>query len=581
MVLGMILTLYFILGVRKSLRGYYFRNLSEPFFVCPRRFYDPNDMDEVFADCKSVNRASTFKMKNVGELLNAVFHFGAGFEWRLAKPHERIYHRPDGVWFGVTLEQLRAGLRPKCHHFIKALCRQKLNIPITQIVPNDVRWLNWFIACCTRSKIEPTFRIFFTFFIIQKSTLSPLYEIHFKSEFCAEKPVRHLKSLKGWHPEFIFIKGGDLLDMPNFSLLALLEKVNQSYIDKVIDHDLLADQLLVVANAGSRKKKQRVRNPDALVSVGGSASFSSPEHQSIHGRQEDVIEVDDVAEVESGRHARGRTGPLVRIPRSRENHMVGVPPSGGSRSVVTSTFAHGSSSHAGGSSKDPDAGKVGWLFGNYESDYLDFVPTADDLERLESLDYTKQAKVVQRSFGAFATFFGNFHKLSLREHEKFEVSENAAHEVVKYKKDLASAKLAMKATKGENTSLQQRVLVLEKSANAKDKEMEDLRVAMGRLSGDVIDTYMKSDDFNKTVTKEAAKIIPKAFWTSKKFLREKPQGLLPDFVPYFLQTPDDIEDPDEDDEEEEEGEIPCDVDDVDDPGAMHVPDTEMVDRPEY
>ncbi|KAK1372539.1 hypothetical protein POM88_028732 [Heracleum sosnowskyi] len=427
----------------KAPQGYYFRNLSESFSVCPRRVYDPNDMDEVFADCKSVNRASTFKMKYVDALLKAVFHFGEGFEWRLAKPHERIYHRPDGVWFGVTLEQLRAGLRPKCHHFIKALCRQKLNIPITQIVPNGIRWLNWFIACCTRSKIEPTFRIFFTLFIVQKSTLSPLYEIHFKSEFCAEKPVHHLKSLKGWHPEFIFIKGGDLLDMPNFRLLAiekhpmphvrgpalasvrafchsfsrtlqrkdffdnvklhkwgLLEKVNQSYIDMVIDHDLFADQLLVIANAGPRKKKQRVRNPDALVSVGGSASFSSPERQTIHGRQENVIEVDDVAKVESGRHARGRTGPLVHLPRSKENQMVGVPPNGGSRSIVTSKFAHGSSSHAGGSFEDPDAGKVGWLFGNYESDYLDSVPTTDDLERLESLDYNKQAKAIQRSFGA-------------------------------------------------------------------------------------------------------------------------------------------------------------------------------------
>ncbi|KAK1353248.1 hypothetical protein POM88_052383 [Heracleum sosnowskyi] len=157
-------------------QGYYFRNLSEPFTVCPRRVYDPNDMDEVFADCKSVNRASTFKMKNVDELLKAVFHFGEG---------------------------------------------QKLNIPITHIVPNGIRWLNWFIACCTRSEVESTFRLFFTLFIVQKSTLSPLYEIHFRSEFCAEKLVHHLKSLKGWHPEFIFIKGGDLLDMPNFRLLAI------------------------------------------------------------------------------------------------------------------------------------------------------------------------------------------------------------------------------------------------------------------------------------------------------------------------------------------------------------------------
>ncbi|KAK1402711.1 hypothetical protein POM88_002316 [Heracleum sosnowskyi] len=476
-------------------QGYYFRNLSEPFSIFPRRVYDSNDMDEVFADCKSVNQASTFKMKNVTELLKAVFHFGEG---------------------------------------------QKLNIPITHIVPNGIRWLNWFIACCTRIKVEPIFHLFFTLFIVQKSTLSPLYEIHFKSEFCAEKPVHHLKSLKGWHPEFIFIKGGDLLDMPNFRLLAIekhpmldvrvLEKVNQSYIDMVIDHDLLADQLLVVASAGTRKKKQRVRNSDALVSVGGSTSFPSPEHQSTHGHQENVIEVDDVAEVESGRPARGRTGPLVRMPRSKENQMVGLPASDGSRSIVTSTFARGSSSHAGGSSEDPDSGKVGWLFGNYESDYLDLVPIADDLERIESLDYNKQAKVVQRSFGAFTTFFCNFHKLSLREHKKFEVAENVAHE--------------------------QKVLVLEESANAKDKEMEDLRVAMGRLSGDAIDTYMKSDDFNKN-------------------------GLLPDFVPYFLQAPDDIEDPDEDDDGEEEGEIPYEGDDVDDPDAMHGPDTEMMDRPEY
>lgn len=107
----------------------------------------------------------------------------------------------------------------------------------------------------------------------------------------------------------------------------------------------------------------------------------------------------------------------------------------------------------------------------------------------------------------------------MRDHEKVEAAKNAAHEIAKYKKDAPNAKPTMKAEKKESVSLQQKVSDLEAVFGAKEKEMEDLRAAMENLLQDVIDKYKGIVELSQTMTKESRNIIPKAFWTSKKFLK--------------------------------------------------------------
>lgn len=157
-----------------------------------------------------------------------------------------------------------------------------------------------------------------------------------------------------------------------FHVFSVLEEVNQDHIDMAFDRQLMADQLLSVA--GAKRKKLRVRNPDSLTGVGGSGSVSPSEYQSSHNLMNNAIDVDDVVEVESGRQERPRSVPLVWMPKRKES----LPPSGSSKSIVSPSFIHGSTSQEDGNSEDPDGDKVGRLFTNYENEFLDTMASPND-----------------------------------------------------------------------------------------------------------------------------------------------------------------------------------------------------------
>lgn len=149
----------------------------------------------------------------IEDTIKAVFHFGPGMEWRWPEPHERIYHRPVGGYVGVSLEHLR-GMRPNLHQFTKSLCRDMYGIPFTQLAPNSVKWISWFLGCCQVREYLPTFKLFHHLFKIKKFTSYPLYELVFRMDeygFPEDKPtvpVFMLNLLRGLHQEFIFIRGG-------------------------------------------------------------------------------------------------------------------------------------------------------------------------------------------------------------------------------------------------------------------------------------------------------------------------------------------------------------------------------------
>lgn len=113
--------------------------------------YDKDQMDIDFRELPGVNSPPA-PLKPIAQsvelevALKVVFQFDDDFEWRHPGPDERIYHRPGDGYIGISLEHLRAGFRPRIHHFFKALCKDVYYLPIQQLVPNSVRWIVWFIG---------------------------------------------------------------------------------------------------------------------------------------------------------------------------------------------------------------------------------------------------------------------------------------------------------------------------------------------------------------------------------------------------------------------------------------------------
>ncbi|KAK1365436.1 hypothetical protein POM88_040997 [Heracleum sosnowskyi] len=153
------------------------------------------------------------------KLVRAAFHLGSEISWRWPQPGERIYHRPANGYVGVWLETLRSGWNPRCHQFIKHLCKYVYKISIMQITPNGVKWMTWFLSSCNKMGYQPTLRLFHQLFKLVQSNKEPLYEIRFRAEECGypsgtAKPVIQQSTLKYWSGELIFLKGLDLEFLP-------------------------------------------------------------------------------------------------------------------------------------------------------------------------------------------------------------------------------------------------------------------------------------------------------------------------------------------------------------------------------
>ena len=184
-------------------------------------------MDVEFAHCTGVNSHPAPVKEGVDpnvlhDVLRRVFKIGPEFEWRLPRPHERIYHRSKGGYLKVSLEHLKGGWRPRMHQFLKNLYKYHFGVSMLQFSPISIRWLNWFLGVCHKQKLLPTYKLFDLLFRVQRSTRHPLFELHFAGERLGfgkgvAKPVVNLTSLKGWYQEIIFIKRGDLAFTPIFS----------------------------------------------------------------------------------------------------------------------------------------------------------------------------------------------------------------------------------------------------------------------------------------------------------------------------------------------------------------------------
>lgn len=164
---------------------FYYRDLSGayggPDGTSGREPYNQQTMDSKFLNapgtrypCAPMQRGLGFTPVEINDALKATFHFENGFEWRWPEPHERIYHHPGGGYAGIPLEHLR-GMRPSLHQFVKDLCRDEYGIPFTQLAPNSIKWISWFLGCCHIKGYIPTFRLFHHLFKIKKSASFPLF----------------------------------------------------------------------------------------------------------------------------------------------------------------------------------------------------------------------------------------------------------------------------------------------------------------------------------------------------------------------------------------------------------------------
>lgn len=121
----------------------------------------------------------------------------------------------------MWLEHLRSGYGPRCHQFVKSLCLFEYGIPITQLTPNAVKWISYFLGCCEKAGVLPTFKLFHHVFQLVHSNNVPMYEFRFRGKACgypssASKPLVMLPTLKGWNGEFAFLRGVDIRFMPTF-----------------------------------------------------------------------------------------------------------------------------------------------------------------------------------------------------------------------------------------------------------------------------------------------------------------------------------------------------------------------------
>ena len=120
--------------------------------VSPPRF-DSHRLHERWGKYESLKHKSTFNYGKWVDVVNGAFQIGNGYQWRVPTSNERLYSRPEDGSVAIPLDTLKAGLRPKPHHFSVALFKQEFKCSVAQFSPNAIRLILWFIAACAEKKL--------------------------------------------------------------------------------------------------------------------------------------------------------------------------------------------------------------------------------------------------------------------------------------------------------------------------------------------------------------------------------------------------------------------------------------------
>lgn len=163
-----------------------------------------------------INKRCTFDRDYLWAVRYA-FQIPEEYEIKMPEEGEFIYHRGGDLWVGIPLEHFRAGLRLPMHRFFHTLLKD-LRLGLGQLGPNSIRKICAFIARCTELGREPTLSLFWSLHKLQASrTYVPLFELHWKEgKALGGSLVEGPSTNKGWHGEFIFVRGGDLGYLPEY-----------------------------------------------------------------------------------------------------------------------------------------------------------------------------------------------------------------------------------------------------------------------------------------------------------------------------------------------------------------------------
>ena len=182
-------------------------------------------VDKELASYEHVQRKSTFNAVEYGAYMAKLFRFGGEYSWRVARDEERLHHHGAGGSICVTLEQLKAGLRFPMHRFMWDVVCVYFKCSISQITPNAIRAINWYIASCAALGKQPTLKVFFHLFNTKTSSAKPFVELPFtnKNSMIGKALGDYMafdfpNNNTDWQYEFMVILGGELPWMHNMVL---------------------------------------------------------------------------------------------------------------------------------------------------------------------------------------------------------------------------------------------------------------------------------------------------------------------------------------------------------------------------
>ena len=211
----------------------FFENQSSLFQAAkmPMTVIDNQKLDKEMDNCEHFQRRSTFSEADYGPYMAKQFRFGTEYSWRVARDDERLHHHSADGSVCVALEQLKARLRFPMHRFKSDVVCVYFKCSISQITPNAIRAINWYIASCTALAKQPTLKAFFHLFNIKMSSVKPFVELSFsnKNSVIGRALGEYVafdfpNSMPDWQDEFVVLSGGELPWMPNMVL-----KVDKPY----------------------------------------------------------------------------------------------------------------------------------------------------------------------------------------------------------------------------------------------------------------------------------------------------------------------------------------------------------------
>lgn len=199
-------------------REEYFKSYGEACFHEPEWV---NVTDEILSgelgELEHINRPCNLD-PSYFSVVRAAFQIPSTYEVRMPEEGERIYHRGGDMWVGIPLEHFRAGLRLPLHRFFHTLFTS-MRLALGQLGPNSIRKICAFIARCSELGLEPTLSLFWALHRLQGSRdYYPLQELHWVGKGLGGILVGVPSGNKGWHEEYVMLRGGDLGYLPRYRI---------------------------------------------------------------------------------------------------------------------------------------------------------------------------------------------------------------------------------------------------------------------------------------------------------------------------------------------------------------------------